>query len=41
MGITIDKLLLLSGEATSRTDVLAPIDRELQKTLDEFTRQHA
>ena len=40
MGISIDKLLLLSGEATSRTDVLAPIDRELQKVIDEFSRQH-
>ena len=41
VGILIDKYRLELGETTGRTETvgLSPIDLELQKTLDEFTRQ--
>ena len=42
VGILIDKYRLEMGETTGRTESigLSPIDLELQRTLDEFNRQH-
>lgn len=37
--IAVDKYRLERGETTSRTEVLAPIDLELARLLDEHTRQ--